>query len=134
MNISKRIGALALALALTALAGCGQTNSNAPGASSSSSTGDTSQLQGMDLTGVTDPYLAVSGVARNTPVATLGGEDITASELLYWLSCTTESYLEQFGNLSFEIPWDTDLSWPPEHTGNSRAFTKKLLRSYRGDI
>lgn len=109
MNISKRIGALALALALTALAGCGQTNSNAPGASSSSSTGDTSQLQGMDLTGVTDPYLAVSGVARNTPVATLGGEDITASELLYWLSCTTESYLEQFGNLSFEIPWDTDL-------------------------
>lgn len=34
----------------------------------------------------------------------------------------------------YSIPWDTDLSWPPEHTGNSRAFTKKLLRSYRGDI
>lgn len=34
----------------------------------------------------------------------------------------------------YSIPWDTDLSWPPEHTGNSRAFTKKLLRSYRREV
>ena len=34
----------------------------------------------------------------------------------------------------YSIPWDTDLSWPPEHTGHSREFTKKLLRSYRGDL
>ncbi len=34
----------------------------------------------------------------------------------------------------YSVPWDTDLNWPPEHTGNSRKFTKKLLRSYREDF
>lgn len=115
MNITTRIGALALALilTLTALTGCGKTDPDASGpssASNSSSSGDSSQPQGMDLSGVTDPYLAVSGLAGTAVVASLGGEDITAGELLYWLNRTAENYLEQFGGYITEIPWDTELA------------------------
>ena len=112
MKISKRIGALSLALLLTlsALAGCGKKNPEGSGSSgASSSAGDSSQLQEMDLTKVTDPYLTVSGLAGDAVVAKVGGEDITAAELLYWLSRTTDSYLDQFGGLSVNIPWDTDV-------------------------
>ena len=67
MNL-KRLGALSLSvvLALSALSGC--KSGNDEGQSSSSSQTDASsssvtQVEPMDLTGVTDPYLAAAGLA-----------------------------------------------------------------------
>ena len=87
MNL-KRLGALSLSvvLALSALSGC--KSGNDEGQSSSSSQTDASsssvtQVEPMDLTGVTDPYLAAAGLAGDTVVATAGGAEITADSLLY---------------------------------------------------
>ena len=87
MNL-KRLGALSLSvvLALSALSGC--KSGNEEGQSSSSSQTDASsssvtQVEPMDLTGVTDPYLAAAGLAGDTVVATAGGAEITADSLLY---------------------------------------------------
>ena len=70
MNL-KRLGALSLSvvLALSALSGC--KSGNDEGQSSSSSQTDASsssvtQVEPMDLTGVTDPYLAAAGLAGDT--------------------------------------------------------------------
>ena len=83
MNM-KRFGALALcaALSLSLLAGCksGDPAGSSSDRSSSSSSGSSSQTEEptLDLTGVTDPYLATAGVAGDTVVAQAGGVDITA--------------------------------------------------------
>jgi len=63
----------------------------------------------MDLSQVGDPCLAVSGLAGETVVAQVGGEDITADLLLYWLSYGIELYLGQMGGYFTELPWDTDM-------------------------
>ena len=84
MNM-KRFGALALcaALSLSLLAGCksGDPAGSSSDRSSSSSSGSSSQTEEptLDLTGVTDPYLATAGVAGDTVVAQAGGVDITAA-------------------------------------------------------
>lgn len=118
MNAIKRFGALALSLAmsLSLLSGCGPKApaSSAPGGASepsSSGSGDASASQEeMDLSQITDPCLAVAGLDGGTVVATAGGEDITAGEVLYWLNRTAESYLEQFGGYITEVPWDIEVS------------------------
>lgn len=105
--------ALALVMALSALTACGggsSSSSSAAGSSSSSSAGSTgSEVEAMDLTGVTDPYLATSGLAGDTVVAKVGDVDITAAELLYWINYGTELTLSQYGGYMTELPWDNDL-------------------------
>ena len=113
MKIMKRLGALTLALvmALTALSGCGQKNpagSSASGSESSSSSGSAEPAGPIDLSQVTDPYLATAGVSGDTVVAKVGGAEITAAELLYWLNRNTSAYLSQFGRQMTTLPWDTD--------------------------
>lgn len=119
MKATKRLGALALALvmALSALSGCGKKDPASSGSSASgsspdgsSSAGGSSQVTPMDLSQVTDPYLAVSGLAQNEVVARLGGAEITAAELLYWLGQTISSYLSQFGGQMTTLPWDTEMT------------------------
>lgn len=112
MTMMKRLLALALGLSLTALAGCGggsgsSDTSGSSSTSSSSASQSSSQVEPMDLSGVTDPYLATSGLAGDTVVATVGGENITAAQLLYWINYGTELYLS--AGYTGEIPWDTDL-------------------------
>ena len=82
MKMRKRLWAAALALVMTvtALTGCGGKDDG-----SASGAGSSAQPEAMDLTGVTDPYLAVSGLAGDTVVARLGDEDLPLSLLLYWL-------------------------------------------------
>ena len=105
--------ALAIVMGLSALTGCGSGNdsSSAKNAASSSSSQDSSaqETQPMDLNGVTDPYLATSGISGDTVVARVGEADITAAELLYWINYGTELTLAQYSGYLTELPWDTDL-------------------------
>ena len=110
MNM-KRFGALALcaALSLFLLAGCksGDPAGSSSDRSSSSSSGSSSQTEEptLDLTGVTDPYLATAGVAGDTVVAQAGGVDITAAQWLQWAASYADQYAQYFGS---DLPWDQD--------------------------
>lgn len=106
MGYLKRIGALGLALvmALTALSGCGKKDPDA-----GSDPGSASQAAPVDLSKVSDPYLTAAGVAGDTVVARIGGVDVTAAELLYWLAQEAENYLEQYRGYLTQIPWDSDM-------------------------
>lgn len=109
MNL-KRLGALALALALalSALSGCG---GQSPGSTSGgSSSSDSSQAELMDLTQITDPYLAVSGLAADEVVITVGDTEIPAADYLYWLNRIIYNYLSQFGGTVSTLPWDTEVA------------------------
>lgn len=110
MNM-KRFGALALcaALSLFLLAGCksGDPAGSSSDRSSSSSSGSSSQTEEptLDLTGVTDPYLATAGVTGDTVVAQAGGVDITAAQWLQWAASYADQYAQYFGS---DLPWDQD--------------------------
>ena len=93
----KRAGALTLTLALGAsvLSGCqggGEARASAPEASSSAGT----QAELMDLTGITDPYLTLAGMAGDTVVATAGDAEITADSLLYWLAYSVDTQAQYY--------------------------------------
>ncbi len=109
MNM-KRFGALALcaALSLSLLAGCKSGDpAGSSSSSGSSSSGSSSQTEEptLDLTGVTDPYLATAGVAGDTVVAQTGGVDITAAQWLQWAASYADQYAQYFGT---DLPWDQD--------------------------
>ena len=110
MNM-KRFGALALcaALSLSLLAGCksGDPAGSSSDRSSSSSSSSSSQTEEptLDLTGVTDPYLATAGVTGDTVVAQAGGVDITAAQWLQWAASYADQYAQYFGS---DLPWDQD--------------------------
>lgn len=100
---------MVLALVLTSLTGCGQKNpgsASGSGGGSSSSSGDSSTVEPVDLSQVTDPWLTTAGISGDTVVAQVGEADITAAELLYWLNRNVEVYLSQFGGQLTELPWD----------------------------
>lgn len=110
MKHSKRLwaAALALVMALSALSGCGQKNPGSSGSSASGS-GSGAPTQPMDLSQVTDPWLAVSGIAGDETVVRLGEIEISASHYLYWLQRVINDYLAQFGGQMTTLPWDTEM-------------------------
>ena len=128
MKPIKRVlaAALALVMGLSALASCGggaSSSSSAAGSSSSSSASSSaSEVEAMDLIGVTDPYLATSGLAGDTVVARVGEADITAAELLYWINYGTELTLSQYGGYMTELPWENDL-------GNGMTLADQMKKS-----
>ena len=111
-----------------------QSQGSGSGAGSDSSAGS-SQVIPMELSQVTDPYLATSGFAGGEVVAKINGDDITVAELLYWLNAATQSYLGQFyGQLSVP-PWEADLgdgatlaSQMKEQALNTAVFYRSLYR------
>ena len=110
MKHSKRLwaAALALVMALSALSGCGQKNPGSSGSSASGS-GSGAPTPPMDLSQVTDPWLAVSGIAGDETVVRLGEIEISASHYLYWLQRVINDYLAQFGGQMTTLPWDTEM-------------------------
>src|SRR5699024_7871838 len=104
MNFT-RLGALSLSivLALSTLSGCqnqeGSTSSSSNSSSVSGSGSDTSTTTPapMDLTNVTDPYLATAGVSGDTVIATIDGSDITVAQYLYWLTYGIDSAMQYYG-------------------------------------
>ena len=115
MKLTKQLGALALAMALAALGGCGGKTANEPAGGSSSLPNGPSSSAGdsaapMDLSQVSDPYLAVSGLAGDEVVMKIGDGEITASEYLYWLYYCTNRYLSQFGGQMTSLPWDSEIT------------------------
>ena len=106
---------LSLALAAGMLAGCsgGEGASSSGGGSASSAPPDGSaaqEIEPMDLSAVTDPYLATAGLAGDTVVASAGQYDITAGSLLYWLNSAMDNYVSQISALGMtSIPWDAEV-------------------------
>lgn len=126
MKNMKRILSLALVLALSAsaLTGCGggdeSASSSNPAGSDASSSQQTEQL---DLSEITDPYLATSGLSGDTVVARVGDNDVTAADLLYWINYGTELYIVTSGATSVnDLPWDTDL-------GDGVTFADQMKQS-----
>lgn len=64
----------------------------------------------MDLSKITDPYLAVSGLAGDEVVARVGDGEITASQYLYWLNREIGNYLSLFGGQMNTLPWDSEMA------------------------
>ena len=117
MTLLKRTLTWILALSLGAglLSGCaGGDGSSDPAGSADVSAPDGSdtseQEEPLDLSAVTDPYLATAGVAGDTVVATAGDCQILAADYLYWLDRAAESYLNQLAAFGVaELPWEMEL-------------------------
>ena len=93
---------------LSLLAGC---QSGAGSSSSSGSGGDSSsgQAVNVDVDAITDIFQYASGIAGDTVLASVNGEDITAAELLYWVAVDCDDiarYSSYYGQT--EIDWDTE--------------------------
>ena len=88
MNLFKRVGALALAGALTlgCLTGC-KSQETAP---------EFIVPESIDLTTVTDPYAAISGMNGDTVVAVVGETEITMDHLLYWIVNTSDNLSQYY--------------------------------------
>ena len=112
MKNRKRLVAFALVLSLTALSGCGPKPSGSAGSGSASGSGSGSSdsITPLDLSQVTDPALAVAGVAGEEVLVKLGTAEITANDYLYWLQRSISDYLEPFGGQMTTLPWDTEMS------------------------
>ena len=128
MKTMKRLFSLALvlALAVSALTGCGGGDGSASSADPAGSVPSDSSAdpaEALDLSQITDPYLATSGLAGDTVVARAGDQDITAAQLLYWVNYGTELYLVSSGATSVnDLPWDTDL-------GDGVTFADQMKQS-----
>ena len=120
MSIKKRLlsAALALALGASLLTGCSK---GADGSGSQSSSGDSSSdVQAMDLTDVTDPYLATAGIAGDTVVGTVGDYEVTADSLLYWLNYNISYTKQQYSAYGI-----TDMRW--DETSDDGTTTAQAL-------
>ena len=128
MKTMKRLFSLALvlALAVSALTGCGGEDGSASSADPAGSVPSDSSAdpaEALDLSQITDPYLATSGLAGDTVVARAGDQDITAAQLLYWVNYGAELYLVSSGATSVnDLPWDTDL-------GDGVTFADQMKQS-----
>jgi hypothetical protein len=124
----KRLLALTVALALGAgmLFGCSKGDSSSSSASSSAV-----EVEAMDLTGVTDPYLATTGLTGDTVVATVGPYEITAGELLYWLNYNINYTLQEYSYYGLsEIDWDADDDGDGQTNGQYILETALKLAAY----
>lgn len=133
MNHMKRMLALALSLALGAslLAGCSSGDSSSGSAASSSAASSAESVEPMDLSGVTDPYLATAGIAADAAMGTIGQYDIPAADVLYWLNYGAETYLSQAAMYGItQVDWQQEAEGVPlsESLMNSAIETAAFYR------
>ncbi|MGI5962385.1 MAG: peptidylprolyl isomerase [Lawsonibacter sp.] len=141
MRVHTKLLSAVLALSLTAsLAGCGSkegasssaSSSSNSSASSASSSSQTTQVEAMDLTGVTDPCLATLGIPGDTVIATVGEYEVTADSLAYWLNYNITYILQQYSMFGVsEIPWDSDAGDGGTQEESIRNVALRLAASYR---
>jgi len=134
---------LALALGVSLLAGCSKgdsssaASSSAASSSSASGAGDETvelpmgpTIEAMDLTGVTDPFLATAGISGDTVVGTVGDLEVTADSLLYWMNYNVSYTLQQYAMFGInEIDWDSDMG-DGKTMGDSMLDTAFQLAAY----
>ena len=107
MKKMKQLLALCLCLAMSVTLFTGCTKKEDGNSSSSSSQ---VAIDPMDLTDVTDPFLATAGISGDTVVAKVGDYDVTADSLLYWLNYDIGYTLQQYSSFGItELPWDTEV-------------------------
>ena len=124
MTMLKRCAALALAMTMTVglLTGCGKKDDEKKDPDASSSKAPA--VEPMDLTDVTDPYLATAGIPGDAVVATVGEYELTAADLLHWLDGSIQMYLSQMAAYGMnEIPWDAEA----EDGGPAKMFLNGAL-------
>lgn len=109
MDLLKRMTALALAgvLSLSLLTGC-QSGGGASSSSSASQSGAQTESL-LDLETIGDVCTYLTGLGEDEVVATADGIEITAKELIYWLSTNADemmAYYYYYYGVA-ELPWDT---------------------------
>ena len=80
-------------------------------------------IQPMDLTGVTDPYLATAGIAGDTVVGRAGELEITAAELLHWTNYGIELSVNQMAPYGIPEP-----NWN-EKQGDNPPLGRSMLKN-----
>jgi len=128
MTIQKKSLALILGLALVLgiLSGCqkpggsssnptspssGSSTSSGSGSPSSSTPSGSGTQSNIDLDTITDICMTTAGIPADTVMATVDGEEITAMEILYWVTSDADnlsSYFYYYYGLT-SLPWDEDL-------------------------
>ncbi len=122
MKYFHRTGALALSavMLLSALSGCSSSSEEATTEESTTGTtittadGSTVSVEGetlavvtFDIENMTDPFFQLSGFSGDTVVATVGDQDITVTDYLYWAAYSCDSILSEFSYYGLtEVPWD----------------------------
>ena len=129
----KKLTALSLALALgiSLFAGCSKGDSSSSSASSATSSGASSSapaVEPMDLTGVTDPYMATAGIAGDTVVAKVGDFEITADNYLYWLYYGINMFSYQNGEENIDFTQTADGETLDEYLRASALETAAFYR------
>lgn len=96
---------LCLAMSVTLFTGCSKKED-----SNTSASGSQVAIDPMDLSKVTDPFLATAGISGDTVVAKVGDYDVTADSVLYWLNYDIGYTLQQYSAFGItELPWDTEV-------------------------
>ncbi len=131
-----RCGALALSavMLMSALSGCSSSSEEATTESTTGTTittadgstvtveGETLAVVSFDIENMTDPFLQLSGFSGDTVVATVGDQDITVIDYLYWAAYSCDSILDEFYYYGLtEVPWD--------QTIDDQTYTEVLMES-----
>lgn len=138
-HYKKLAGILVSCQILMALGGCTPSNST-PNESEDSSTqteqtgSGTVAVTSYDLETVTDAILATAGVGANEVVANAGGYEVTAQEMLYYVTSELDSYA-QYVMYGMPMPWGEEANGVPfEHIAKNNAVEMAVIYNAIQDL
>lgn len=101
--------ALAAAMALSMLTACSNTAGEEP-APEEETPAPSITAEDVDLSVLTEPVEFVCGLAPDTVVATVDGNDVTADMLMYWFNYAATYTLQQYYYMGqTEVDWSADI-------------------------